>query len=149
MSLFNQINTDIKHAMLNKEKEKLEALRAIKAAFLIAKTEKGSGDELSPEREISVIQKLVKQRKDSASLYIENNRPELAEKENKEAEFISVYLPKQMTEEEIINELKAIISEVGASSMKDMGKVMGIATKKMAGKADGKIISAKVKELLS
>ena len=149
MSLFNQINTDIKQAMLNKEKEKLEALRAIKAAFLIAKTEKGSGDELSPEKEISVIQKLVKQRKDSANLYIENNRPELAEKENKEAEFISVYLPKQMSEEEITNELKTIISELGASSMKDMGKVMGIATKKMAGKADGKLISAKVKELLS
>ncbi len=149
MSLFNQINTDIKHAMLNKEKEKLEALRAIKAAFLIAKTEKGSSDELSSEKEISVIQKLVKQRKDSANLYTENNRPELAEKENKEVEFISVYLPKQMTEEEITNELTSIISELGASSMKDMGKVMGIATKKMAGKADGKIISAKVKELLS
>ena len=149
MSLFNQINTDIKQAMLNKEKEKLEALRAIKAAFLIAKTEKGSSDELSSEKEISVIQKLVKQRKDSANLYTENNRPELAEKENKEVEFISVYLPKQMTEEEITNELTSIISELGASSMKDMGKVMGIATKKMAGKADGKIISAKVKELLS
>ena len=148
MLLFEKINIDIKQAMLNKEKEKLEALRSIKAAFLIAKTEKGS-DELTSEKEISIIQKLVKQRKDSATVYIENNRPELAEKETKEAKFISVYLPKQMSEEEIVVELKTVISELGASSMKDMGKVMGIATKKMAGKADGKIISAKVKELLS
>lgn len=148
MSLFDKINTDIKQAMLNKEKEKLEALRSVKAAFLIAKTEKGN-NELTSEKEISVIQKLVKQRKDSANVYIENNRPELAEKETKEAEFISVYLPKQMSEEEIVAELNTIISELGASTMKDMGKVMGVATKKMAGKADGKIISTKVKELLS
>jgi uncharacterized protein YqeY len=148
MSLFEQINNDIKQAMLNKEKEKLEALRAIKAAFLIAKTEKAE-HELTSDKEISIIQKLVKQRNDSANLYKENNRPELAEKEEKEAEFISVYLPKQMSEEDIVEELKAIISETNASSMKDMGKVMGIATKKMAGKADGKMISAKVKELLS
>ena len=148
MSLFDKINTDIKQAMLNKEKEKLEALRSVKAAFLIAKTEKGN-NELTSEKEISVIQKLVKQRKDSANVYIENNRPELAEKETKEAEFISVYLPKQMSEAEIVAELNTIISELGASTMKDMGKVMGVATKKMAGKADGKIISTKVKELLS
>ena len=148
MSLFDKINKDIKQAMLNKEKEKLEALRAVKAAFLISKTEKADS-ELTSEKEVAIVQKLVKQRKDSAALYIENNRPELAEKENKEAEFISVYLPKQMNEGEIIEELKLIISDLGASSMKDMGKVMGIASKKMAGKADGKLISEKVKELLS
>jgi uncharacterized protein YqeY len=148
MSLFDQINNDIKQAMLNKEKEKLEALRAVKAAFLLAKTEKGD-DELSSEKEISIIQKLVKQRKDSAEVYSKNNRPELAEKENKEAEYISAYLPKQLTEEEIKAELESIIKETGAMSMKDMGKVMGIATKKMAGKADGKVISAIVKQMLS
>ena len=148
MSLFETINKDIKQAMLNKEKEKLEALRAIKAAFLIAKTEK-AGVELTSEKEIAIIQKLVKQRKDSATLYIENNRPELAEKENNESEIISVYLPKQMSEDEITTEVKALISELGATSMKDMGKVMGIASKKMAGKADGKLISEKVKQLLS
>ena len=148
MSLFDTINTDIKHAMLNKEKEKLEALRSIKAAFLIAKTEK-AGVELTPEKEISIIQKLVKQRKDSATLYIENNRPELAEKENAEGEFISFYLPKQMSQDEITEEVSSIISELGASSMKNMGKVMGFASKKMAGKADGKLISEIVKKLLS
>ncbi len=149
MTLFEQINQDIKSAMLAKEKEKLEALRAIKAAFLIAKTEKGAQEDLSPEKEISVIQKLVKQRNDSADIYKQNNRPELAEKETKEAEYISVYLPKQLSEEEIKATLKPIIEQTGASSMKDMGKVMGIASKQLAGKADGKLISNCVKALLS
>ena len=148
MSLFEQINQDIKKAMLAKEKQKLEALRAIKAAFLIAKTEKGAQEELSSEKEISVIQKLVKQRKDSADIYIQNNRPELAEKESIEAEFIAVYLPKQLSEDEIKEALKPIIEQVGANSMKDMGKVMGIASKQLAGKADGKLISNCVKALL-
>jgi hypothetical protein len=148
MSLFEQINQDIKKAMLAKEKEKLEALRAIKAAFLIAKTEKGI-EELSEEKEISVIQKLVKQREDSVTIYNDNNRPELAEKEQKEAEFIKVYMPKQLSEAEIIEVLKPIIEQTGAESMKDMGKVMGMASKQLAGKADGKTISACVKQLLS
>ena len=149
MSLFEQINKDIKSAMLAKKKEKLEALRAIKAAFLIAKTEKGVSEDLSPEKEISVIQKLVKQRNDSADIYTQNNRPELAEKEQKEANYIAVYLPKQLSEAEIKDALKPIIEKVGATSMKDMGKVMGIASKEMAGKADGKLISTCVKALLS
>ncbi len=149
MSLFEQINQDIKSAMLAKEKEKLEALRAVKAAFLIAKTEKGAQEELSSEKEIAIIQKLVKQRKDSADIYIENNRPELAEKESKEAGFIAVYLPKQLSEEEIKEMLKPIIEQTSASSMKDMGKVMGIASKQLAGKADGKLISDCVKALLA
>jgi len=149
MSLFEQINKDIKSAMLAKEKEKLEAFRAIKAAFLIAKTEKGASEDLSPEKEISVIQKLVKQRNDSADIYTQNNRPELAEKEQKEANYIAVYLPKQLSEAEIKDALKPIIEKVGATSMKDMGKVMGIASKEMAGKADGKLISTCVKALLS
>jgi len=149
MSLFDQINQDIKAAMLAKEKSKLEALRAIKAAFLIAKTEKGAEEELSSEKEISIIQKLVKQRKDSASIYQQNNRTELADKELKEAEYIAVYLPKQLSEEEIKEALKPIITQVGAQSMKDMGKVMGIASKQLAGKADGKLISNCVKALLS
>jgi uncharacterized protein YqeY len=147
MSLFDQINQDIKKAMLAKEKEKLEALRAVKAAFLLAKTEKGS-EELSEEKEISVIQKLVKQREDSVTIYTDNGRPELAEKEQKEADFIKVYLPKQLSEEEIIEALKPIIEQTGATSMKEMGKVMGIASKQLAGKADGKTISACVKKLL-
>ena len=149
MSLFEQINKDIKAAMLAKEKPKLEALRAVKAAFLVAKTEKGAQEELSPEKEIAVIQKLVKQRNDSADIFKQNDRPELAEKEAKEAEFIAVYLPQQMTEDEIKAALAVIIEQTGASSMKDMGKVMGIASKQMAGKADGKLISVCVKALLA
>lgn len=148
MSLFEQINQDIKTAMLAKEKEKLEALRAVKAAFLIAKSEKGAEDEMSAEKEIAVIQKLVKQRLESADIYLQNNRTELADKETLEAKYISVYLPAQMSEDEINTALKSIIAESGASSMKDMGKVMGIASKAMAGKADGKLISACVKKLL-
>lgn len=149
MSLFEQINQDIKAAMKAKDKEKLEALRAVKAAFLLAKTEKGAQEELSPEKEIAVIQKLVKQRNDSADIYNQNDRAELAEKEMKEAEFIAVYLPQQMTEDEIKAELAIIIEQTGASSMKDMGKVMGIASKQLAGKADGKLISVCVKALLA
>lgn len=149
MSLFEQINQDIKAAMKAKDKEKLEALRAVKAAFLLAKTEKGAQEELSPEKEIAVIQKLVKQRNDSADIYNQNDRAELAEKEVKEAEFIAVYLPQQMTEDEIKAELAIIIEQTGAASMKDMGKVMGIASKQLAGKADGKLISVCVKALLA
>lgn len=149
MSLFEQINTDIKEAMKARDKAKLEALRAVKAGFLVAKTEKGAEDTLSPEKEMAVIQKLVKQRKDSAAIFIENGRAELAEKENLEAEYISVYMPKQLSEDEIKDALKAIIEQTSANSMKDMGKVMGIASKQLAGKADGKLISTCVKALLS
>jgi len=147
MGLFETINTDIKNAMLAKEKEKLEALRAVKAAFMVAKTEKGNS-ELTEDKEITIVQKLVKQRLDTAEIYKQNNRPELAEKEEAEAKIISVYLPKQLSEEEITAEVKAIIEQTGASSMKDMGKVMGMASKKLAGKADGKIISGIVKQML-
>ena len=147
MGLFETINTDIKNAMLAKEKEKLEALRSIKAAFMLAKTEK-SNSELTEEKEITIVQKLVKQRIDTAEVYRQNSRPELAEKEEAEAKIISVYLPKQLSEEEIAIEVKAIIKQTGASSIKDMGKVMGMASKKLAGKADGKIISGIVKQML-
>lgn len=149
MSLFDQINDDLKSAMKNKEKEKLEAIRAIKSAFLLAKTAEGASDTISPEEEVKIIQKLVKQRKDSAEQYQAQGRQDLADKELSEAEFIGVYLPKQLTPQELELSLKEIISSVGASSMKDMGKVMGVASQQLAGKADGKDISAKVKELLS
>jgi len=149
MSLFEKINADIKAAMLAKEKEMLEPLRAIKAAFLMAKTEKGSEGELSEDKELKIIQKLVKQRKDSAELYKTNNREELYAKEIFEAKIIEQYLPAQMSEEEIVAEIKSIISEVGAAGPQDMGKVMGVASKKLGGKAEGRIIAQKVKELLA
>ena len=147
MSLFEQINKDIKQAMLNKEKDKLEALRAIKAAFLLAKTEKGNA-ELTPEKELEIVRKLVKQRKDSAEIYLQNGRKDLADAELFQASVIEKYLPAQMSDEEIETEVKNIIAETGASSMKDMGKVMGAATKKLAGKADNKRIADIVKKLL-
>ncbi len=147
MSLFEQINNDIKAAMMAKEKEKLEALRAIKAAFLLAKAEKG--EDLTSEREIQVVQKLVKQRLDTAEIYKTNQRAELAQKEEMEAAFISVYLPKQMTEAELSEAIKSIMTQIGASGAKDLGKVMGIASKQLAGKADGKSISACAKALLA
>ena len=148
MTLFEQINQDIKAAMLAKEKERLSALRAIKAAFLLAKTEKGD-DELPPKKELSIVQKLVKQRRDSAEIYKNNQRLDLAEKEEKEADIIASYLPEALSEEELSIIIQKIINDTGASSMKDMGKVMGIASKQLTGKADGKTISAKVKQLLN
>lgn len=149
MNLEQQINNDIKAAMLAKESAKLEALRAIKAAILLAKTEKGATGELSSEAEIKLLQRLVKQRKESAEVFGQNNRQELADKEKYEAQIIEVYLPKQMSEEEITEEVKKIIAETGASSVKEMGKVMGVASKSLAGKADGKLISEVVKKLLA
>jgi len=124
-------------------------LRGIKKEFLEAKTAKGSDGELSDDIAMKILVKMVKQRKDSAQIYIEQNRPELAESELGEAKVIEEYLPKQMTEAELEAELKNIIAEVGATSAKDMGKVMGVASKKLAGRAEGKAISAKVKELLA
>jgi uncharacterized protein YqeY len=149
MPLFNQINNDIKSAMLAKEKEKLEALRSIKAAFLVANTEKGASGELTDDAAIKIIQKLVKQRKDSAELYKTNNRPELCDKEMAEAAVIEQYLPAQLSDTEIESAVKAIVNQVGAQGPQDMGKVMGMASKQMAGKADGKAIAQKVKEILS
>ena len=148
MSYSDLINEDIKKAMLAHEKDKLEAIRAIKAAFLTARTNKGATAILEEAEEIKIMQKLVKQRKDSAIIYSEQNRPELAEKELFEAGVIEKYLPVQMSEQEIEQVIKRIVTETGASGMKDMGKVMGIASKELAGKADGKVISGLVKQLL-
>ena len=148
MSLFEQVNKDIKQAMLNKEKEKLEALRAIKAAFLLAKTEKGTS-ELTPQKEIEIIRRLVKQRKDSAEIYLQNNRKDLAQTELLQASIIEKYLPAQISDNELEKEIKNIIKEVNASSKKDMGKVMGLAVKKLAGKADNKRISDIVRKMLN
>ncbi len=149
MSLEEKINQDIKLAMLAKEKVKLEALRAIKSAILLAKTEKGGSDILTPDTEAKLLQKQVKQRRESAEIYIQQNRPELAEKELAEAAAIECYLPKMLSDEELTLELKKIIDQVGAKQPSDMGKVMGVASKALAGKADGKAISEKVKTMLS
>ena len=147
MSLEAQIQQDIKAAMLAKEKTKLESLRAIKAAILLAKTADGS-DSIADEAIVKIIQKLVKQRKETAVIYKEQGREELAEAELTEASFMEVFLPKQLTEAEVEAELKVIITELGASGPQDMGKVMGTATKKLAGIAEGRVISALVKKLL-
>jgi len=149
MSLSDQVNADIKAAMLAKEKEKLEALRAIKAAFLIAKTQKGSDGEVSNEGELKLVKRLVKQRKDSAEIYKTNNRMELYEKEMAEVSFIEAYLPAQLSETEIEAGVRDIIAQIGATGMSDMGKVMGAATKHFAGKADNKVVSQKVKMVLA
>ena len=149
MNLYDQISDDIKKAMLAKDKVRLGALRGIKKEFIEAKTAKGSEGDLSDEAAIKILQKMVKQRKDSAAIYQQQNRPELGEGELAEAAVIAEYLPKQMSEEELETALKAIIAEVGATSAKDMGKVMGVAGKQLAGKAEGRAISAKVKELLA
>lgn len=148
MNLFDTVSDDIKKAMLAREKVRLEALRGIKKEFLEAKTAKGANGELTDETAIKIMTKMVKQRKESARIYTDNNRPELAENELAEAAVIEEYLPKQLTDEELTVELRAIIEEVGASSPSEMGKVMGVATKRLAGKAEGRAISAKVKELL-
>jgi len=149
MALLEKIEADLKTAMKNKEKEKTEALRSIKTAIMLAKTEKGADKNISEEKEIKIIQKLVKQRKESAEIYQQQNRPELAEMELNEAKFIENYLPEQMSDEELTEIIEKIIEETGAESMKDMGKVMGIAQRQLAGKADGKVIADKVKSVLS
>lgn len=148
MSLEVEINNGIKQAMLGKEKVKLAALRAIKAEILLAKTADGS-DEISDAAVLKIIQKLVKQRKESAAVYTENKRPELAENELAEAACLEVYLPKQLEGAELEKILKEIIAQVGAKTPADMGKVMGVATKKLAGQADGRTISETVKRLLA
>ncbi len=144
--LEEKINADIKSAMLAKEASKLEALRAIKSAIILLKT---SAEGYSDETEQKAMQKMVKQRKETAEVYKTQNRPELADVELAQAAIIEAYLPKQMSEDEIRAEVATIITSVGASSAADMGKVMGVASKQLAGKADGKTISGIVKELLS
>jgi len=149
MSLEQKIMGELKTAMLAKDEKALRSLRAVKAAILLAKTSEGAGGELKEEDEIKLLQKLVKQRKDSLEIYQQQNRTDLAQKEQEEIEIIEKFLPKQLSADELRSEVAAIISEVGATSPADMGKVMGAATKKLAGKADGKTISALVKELLA
>lgn len=149
MNLFDQVSNDIKSAMLAKDKVRLEALRGIKKEFLEAKTAKGADGELTDDMAMKIMAKMVKQRKESAQIYTEQNRPDLAEPELAEAAVIETYLPKQMNEEELTEALKAIIAQVGATTPQEMGKVMGVATKQLAGRADGRAISAKVKELLA
>ncbi len=148
MKLTKQVAVDLMAAMKNQEKGKLDALRALKTAFILAKTETGAAD-LSDDEELKIVQKLIKQRKDSAMEYAANNRQDLADKENSEADVLSFYLPKQLSMEEIEQVVKKIVAEIGATSMKDMGRVMGMASKQMAGSADGKSISEVVKKLLA
>lgn len=149
MSLKEQIDADIKKAMLEKNKDDLRALRAIKSMILLAQTEKGAGEGIDADAEIKILQKAAKQRTDSMALYLEQNRDDLAETERQELEVIKRYLPEQLSEEELAERVNGIIAKMGANSMKDMGKVMGVASKELAGKADGKMISQVVKQLLS
>lgn len=149
MNLFDTVSNDIKAAMLAKDKIRLEALRGVKKEFLEAKTAKGSDGELNDETAIRIIQKMVKQRKESAAIYSEQNRPELAEKELAEVAVLENYLPKQISPEELEKSIREIIAQLGATSPKDMGKVMGVATKALAGKVEGRLISETVKRLLN
>ena len=149
MNLFDQVSEDIKKAMLARDKVRLEALRGAKKEFLEAKTAKGANGELSDEVATKILVKMVKQRKESAKIYTDNNRQELADNELAEASVLEEYLPKQLTAEELENEIAAIISETGASSPKEMGKVMGVASKRLAGRAEGRAISEMVKNLLN
>ncbi len=149
MDLEQKIMADLKTAMLAKDEKTVRSLRAIKAAIILAKTSEGAAGQLKADDEIKLLQKLVKQRKDSLEIYQQQNRPELAKKEQEEIEVIENFLPQQLSAEELKSELSAIITETGAKSLADMGKVMGAATKKLGGRADGKTISALVKELLS
>ena len=149
MSLKQQIDTDIKTAMKAKNKEELQALRSIKSMILMAESEKGAEEVLSQDSEMKLLMKAAKQRKESAETYKENGRDELADAELVELKIIERYLPKQMSEEETKSKLKEIIDKVGASGPQDMGKVMGVATKELAGKADGKMISQLVKQILN
>lgn len=149
MNLFDKVSEDIKKAMLAREKVRLEALRGAKKEFLEAKTAKGANGELSDENATKIIVKMVKQRKESAKIYQENNRPELAENELAEAAVLEEYLPAQLDAAQLDAELRAIIAETGAQGPKDMGKVMGLATKRLAGRAEGRAISAAVKKLLN
>ena len=147
--LFDQISEDIKKAMLAKDKVALDALRGIKKEFLEAKTAKGGDGELHDDKALQILQKMVKQRKESAQMFIDANRPELAEDELAQCKIIERYLPAMMPEEALTAALTEIIAQVGATSPQDMGKVMGVATKQLAGRAEGKAINLKVRELLA
>ncbi len=149
MSLKAQIDADIKKAMLAKNKEELDALRSIKSLILLAETEKGVASEIAADAENKLLMKAAKQRKESADIFQQQGREDLAQKELGQLEIINRYLPKQLGEEEIVTALKGIIEELGAKGPQDMGKVMGAATKKLAGQADGKVISETVKKLLA
>ena len=149
MSLFDQVSKDIVAAMKAKDKVRLEALRNIKKFFIEAKTAPGANDTLNDAVALKILAKLAKQGRDTAALYHEQNRPDLAEEEEAQAKVIEEYLPKALTPEELEAEVKAIIAQVGATSAKDMGKVMGVASKQLAGRADGRAISTLVKQLLA
>lgn len=148
MALFDQISKDIVAAMKNRDKVRLETLRNIKKFFIEAKTAPGANGEVTDDAALKILQKLAKQGEESADIYNQQNRPDLAEEELAQVKVIKEYLPKPLSEDELKAEIQAIIAETGASSMKDMGKVMGLATKKLAGKAEGKAISTLVKQLL-
>ncbi|MDD4604530.1 MAG: GatB/YqeY domain-containing protein [Bacteroidales bacterium] len=149
MKLEQKINDDIKATMLARNAEKLEALRAVKAALLLEKTKEGGTGDMDESTELKILQKLVKQRRESADIYKNANRPDLASKELFEATIIESYLPHQLSQEEVIAIVKKVIAQTGAASIKDMGKVMGMTSKELAGKADNKMISEIVKSLLS
>ena len=149
MTLFEQVSKDIIAAMKVKEKVRLEALRNIKKYFIEAKTAPGANDTLDDATALKILAKLAKQGRDTAALYHEQHRPDLAEEEEQQAAVIEEYLPKALSPDELETEVKAIIAETGAASPKDMGRVMGVASKKLAGRADGKAISALVKQLLA
>lgn len=149
MNLFDIISEDIKKAMLARDKVKLDTVRGIKKEFLEAKTAKGGDGELSDEVALKILNKMAKQRKESAEIFIQQNRKDLADEELAQLAVVESYLPKQLSESEVEAELKLIIAETGASSAKEMGKVMGVASKRLNGKADGKLISEIVKKLLA
>ena len=149
MNLFDRVSEDMKKAMLAREKVRLEALRGAKKEFLEAKTAKGANGELTDENATKILVKMVKQRKESAKIYTDNNRPELAENELAEAAVLEEYLPKQLSADELEAELRAVIAETGAAGPRDMGKVMGVASKRLAGRAEGRAISETVKKLLN
>ncbi|TGY04039.1 GatB/YqeY domain-containing protein [Muribaculum sp. NM65_B17] len=149
MDLFDRISADIKSAMLAKDRVRLETLRGVKKEFLEAKTAKGADGTLTDDAAVKILVKMVKQRRESAEIYSSQNRVDLAGDELAQVAVIEEYLPKQLSDEELAEELRKIISQVGATSAKEMGKVMGVASKALAGRADGRAISAKVKELLA
>ena len=149
MNLFDRISEDIKTAMKARATERLEALRGVKKEFLEARTAKGADGELSDEQATRILAKMIKQRKESAEIYSTQNRPELAQAELTQAAVIEEYMPRQLSEEELRERLREIIARTGATSPKEMGKVMGVASKELAGQAEGRAISAAVKELLS
>ena len=149
MDLFDKISADIKAAMLARDKVRLETLRGIKKEFIEAKTAKGGDGTLSDDQALKILAKMAKQRKETAQIYDEQNRIDLRDNELAEAAVIEEYLPKQLSDEELTAEIRAIIAQVGATSPKEMGKAMGVASKALAGRADGKVVSAKVREILN